>query len=51
MLLETVLGPFWVWLGVGETPGLLAFIGGAIVIAALLYFLAGQEATPVHPSQ
>ena len=51
MLLETVLGPFWVWLGVGETPGLLGFIGGAIVVAALLYFLAGQKPTPVHPSQ
>ena len=51
MLLETVLGPFWVWLGVGETPGLFGLIGGAIVVAALLYFLAGQKNGPVHPSQ
>ena len=51
MLLETVLGPFWVWLGVGEALGLLGFIGCAIVVAALIYFLAKQKATPVNPSQ
>ena len=36
MLLETVLGPFWVWLVLEETPGARALIGGAIVIGALL---------------
>ena len=36
MLLETVLGPFWVWLVLEETPGSRALVGGAIVIGALI---------------
>lgn len=35
MLLETVLGPLWVWAYLEEEPGTLALIGGAVVIAAL----------------
>ena len=35
LLLETVLGPLWVWLGVGEVPTRAALIGGAIVVGAL----------------
>ena len=35
LLLETVVGPFWVWLAHGEVPSGRAFLGGAIVIAAL----------------
>jgi len=35
-LLETVLGPLWVWLAVGEEPSKMAFIGGAIVISTLI---------------
>jgi drug/metabolite transporter (DMT)-like permease len=34
-LLETILGPIWVWLGVGERPTDLALIGGVVVLAAL----------------
>ena len=54
MLLETILGPFWVWLGVGETPGIFGLIGGGIVIVALFYFLlrqkdvTGSRAEPVN---
>ncbi len=36
MLLETVLGPFWVWLVIGEAPARLALAGGAIVVATLV---------------
>ena len=43
LLLETVMGPFWVWLGVGEAPGIFGLIGGGIVIAALFYFLLRQK--------
>ncbi len=50
MLLETILGPFWVWLGVGETPGFFGLIGGATVVAALFYFLKRQKDDPVHSS-
>jgi drug/metabolite transporter (DMT)-like permease len=35
LLLETVVGPFWVWLALGEVPSERAVLGGAIVIAAL----------------
>lgn len=35
-LLETILAPLWVWLGVGETPGTAALIGGGMIIGALL---------------
>ncbi len=34
-LLETVLAPIWVWIGVGEVPTTSTLIGGAIVIGAL----------------
>ena len=36
LLLETVLGPLWVWLVLTEEPGENALIGGAIVIGTLL---------------
>jgi len=35
-LIETILAPIWVWLGVGERPTSLALVGAAIVVAALL---------------
>lgn len=53
LLLETVLGPVWVWLGTGEamTPGMIA--GGVVVVASLAFYLratsrraAGPGATP-----
>jgi drug/metabolite transporter (DMT)-like permease len=33
---EPVLGPLWVWLIHGETPGIRTLIGGAVVVAALV---------------
>lgn len=35
-LTEVVLGPIWVWLGVGETPSQLTLLGGAIVLMAIV---------------
>ena len=35
-LLEVVLGPLWVWLALGEKPGTVTLLGGAIVIVAIL---------------
>ena len=35
MQLEAILGPIWVWIGVGEVPPAATFIGGAIVLATL----------------
>ena len=34
-LLETVLGPFWVWLAFGEQPGFYGFLGGGVILGAL----------------
>lgn len=35
MLLETVLGPLWVWLGIGEEPSAQTLVGGAVVLLTL----------------
>ncbi len=35
-LIETVLGPMWAWVGVGETPGVSTLIGGAVVVGAIV---------------
>ena len=35
-LVETGLGPVWVWLGIGEVPSGQAVAGGAIVMVALI---------------
>lgn len=35
LLLEAVIGPFWVWLALGEEPGGHAIAGGAMVILTL----------------
>ena len=34
-LVETVLGPIWVWIFIGETPTQIALIGGSVVILAV----------------
>jgi len=40
MLLETILGPVWVWFFIRETPSLQMILGGLIVILTLMiYFI------------
>ncbi len=34
-LLETVIGPLWVWLVLGEEPGARSLAGGAVIVTAL----------------
>ena len=46
MLLETVLGPLWVWLGIKEAPNLLTLLGGVLVVGALGFFLYRQAGEP-----
>jgi drug/metabolite transporter (DMT)-like permease len=43
MLLETVLGPLWVWLGTGEAPTLRMMAGGAIVVITLAIYIAAND--------
>ena len=40
MLLETVLGPVWVWLFIKEIPSIQMIFGGIIVILTLLIYFA-----------
>jgi drug/metabolite transporter (DMT)-like permease len=41
-LTESILGPIWVWYGVGEQPSLLTFIGSGIVLLCVSsYCIAG----------
>jgi drug/metabolite transporter (DMT)-like permease len=39
-MLDVVLGPFWVWLVFAEAPGRAALVGGGLVLAAVLWYLA-----------
>lgn len=45
-LLDVPLGPFWVWLAFGETPGLATVAGGTIVMGAVLWQMRGDEVVP-----
>lgn len=36
-MLEVVLGPLWAWLGAGEAPSPSTLVGGAVVLAALVF--------------
>ncbi|HJQ95155.1 MAG TPA: DMT family transporter [Acidimicrobiia bacterium] len=48
-LLETVLGPLWVWMALGEVPPSTALVGGAIVIGALAFnSVAMLRASPLR---
>lgn len=50
VLLETVLGPLWVWMVVGEEPGDYALVGGVIVITALVMnFALKRRRVPADP--
>ncbi len=34
-LIETVLGPVWAWIGIGEVPSDMALIGGFVIISSI----------------
>lgn len=48
LLLEAVLGPYWVWLALGEDPGARTLFGGVIVLATLVAHSALLLARPIH---
>ena len=39
LLLETVLGPLWVWMVIDEAPTATMLTGGTIVVATLATYL------------
>jgi len=40
--LETPLMPFWVWLAFAEVPALRVFVGGALVMGAVVADIIGD---------
>jgi drug/metabolite transporter (DMT)-like permease len=42
-MLDAVLNPLWPWLIVGERPGNAAFIGGSVIICAVLFSIFGRK--------
>jgi len=48
-LTETALAPLWVWLIFTETPGVNTLIGGAIIVAAVLYNGIVALRSTAHP--
>ena len=50
-LLEVVLGPFWAWVAVAETPALMTVIGGAVVVGAVLLQTMEAAITPAPASE
>jgi drug/metabolite transporter (DMT)-like permease len=47
MLLETVLGPVWAWLILGQSPGRSTLAGGALIVGALVTHAAIGLRRPV----
>ena len=45
-LLDVMLGPLWVWLTFAEQPSLGALVGGALVLAAVGWFIVGEIGSP-----
>ena len=43
MLSEALLGPFWVWLFLNEIPPISVFIGGSIIVAAVIFKILEQK--------
>lgn len=39
MLLEMVIGPFWVWFGIGERPSMIMILGACIVIVVIAFHI------------
>jgi drug/metabolite transporter (DMT)-like permease len=42
-MLDAVINPMWPWIFVGEKPGEAAFIGGAIIVGAVLISVFGRR--------
>jgi drug/metabolite transporter (DMT)-like permease len=49
-LLESILGPFWVWIVISETPPINTIIGGSLLLASVFWFAiasVGEDADEV----
>jgi drug/metabolite transporter (DMT)-like permease len=43
VMLDVVLSPFWAWIGAGELPAKSAYIGGSIIILAVMVSILGDR--------
>lgn len=43
VMLDVVLNPFWAWLGAGEVPSQSAYIGGTVIVVAVLLSIFGDR--------
>ena len=43
MLTEALFGPFWVWLFINEIPPISVFLGGGIIIIAVIFKTLEQK--------
>ena len=48
LLLEVILGPIWVWIGVGEQPTIITILGGVIVVLSLTVYLSLLKAQQIN---
>lgn len=46
-MLDVVLGPFWVWLVYDERIALPVFLGGALVLASVAWYLGADRSQPI----
>ncbi len=51
MLIETVLGPFWVWLVIGERPTVPVLAAGVLIVATFVIHTWATQRSPRHRSQ
>lgn len=38
LLLESIIAPIWVWIGLGEVPSLTTLLGSLVVLIALVFY-------------
>ncbi|MEW5879426.1 MAG: DMT family transporter [Pseudomonadota bacterium] len=48
-MLEVLLGPLWAWLGAAEVPSPSTLVGGAVVLAALVFNVVGARGVRANP--
>ncbi len=46
MLLEMVIGPFWVWFGIGERPSMIMIFGALVVIVVIVFHIFRTQLYP-----
>ncbi len=45
MLLEMVIGPFWVWIGIGERPSIMMVFGSLMVLVVIVFHIFRTQFT------